>query len=50
LTINFRDEVIAINERVMALQDSLTVASETAAWMILKNFVRSVPDTTFAVE
>lgn len=44
---NFRDEVIEINERVIALQDSLTVRELQLE--DLKNFVRSVPDTTFAV-
>lgn len=44
---NFRDEVIGINERVIALQDSLAVRELQLE--DLKNFVRSVPDTTFAV-
>lgn len=44
---NFRNEVIAINERVIALQDSLTVRELQLE--DLKNFVRSVPDTTFNV-
>tara|TARA_R100001143_G_scaffold63545_1_gene71645 strand:+ start:60961 stop:61806 length:846 start_codon:yes stop_codon:yes gene_type:complete len=44
---NFRDEVIEINERVIALQDSLTVRELQLE--DLKNFVRSVPDTTFSV-
>lgn len=44
---NFRDRVIAINERVIALQDSLTVREHQLE--DLKNFVRSVPDTTFEV-
>lgn len=44
---NFRNEVIAINERVIALQDSLTVRELQLE--DLKNFVRSVPDTTFEV-
>lgn len=44
----FRDQVIAINERVMALQDSL-IAREIQL-DDLKNFVRSVPDTTFDVD
>ncbi|MEX2463144.1 MAG: M23 family metallopeptidase [Balneolaceae bacterium] len=42
---NFRDEVIAINERVIALQDSLT--AREVQLDELKNFVRTVPDTTF---
>jgi len=45
---NFRDEVIAINERVRALQDSL-MAREVQL-NDLKEFVRTVPDTTFDVE
>ncbi len=45
---NFRDEVIAINERVLALQDSL-IAREVQL-NDLKNFVRTVPDTTFDVD
>ena len=44
---NFRDEVIEINQRVTALQDSLTVRELQLE--DLKNFVRSVPDTTFEV-
>lgn len=44
---NFRDEVIEINERVIALQDSLTIRELQLE--DLKNFVRSVPDTTFEV-
>ena len=44
---NFRDEVIAINERVAALQDTLTLREMQLD--DLKNFVRSVPDTTFEV-
>jgi len=44
---NFRDEVIAINERLIALQDSLNVRELQLD--DLKNFVRSVPDTTFDV-
>lgn len=44
----FRDQVVAINERVMALQDSL-IAREMQL-DDLKNFVRSVPDTTFDVD
>jgi len=43
----FRDEVIAINQRVMALQDSL-LAREIQL-NDLKNFVRNVPDTIFQV-
>jgi murein DD-endopeptidase MepM/ murein hydrolase activator NlpD len=45
---NFREEVIAINERVLALQDSL-IARELQL-NDLKSFVRTVPDTTFEVE
>jgi murein DD-endopeptidase MepM/ murein hydrolase activator NlpD len=44
----FRDEVVAINERVLALQDSLN--AREIQLEDLKNFVRSVPDTTFDVE
>lgn len=44
----FRDEVVAINERVIALQDSL-LAREVQL-DDLKSFVRSVPDTTFDVD
>jgi murein DD-endopeptidase MepM/ murein hydrolase activator NlpD len=44
---NFRDEVIAINDRVLALQDSL-MAREFQL-NDLKNFIRTVPDTTFEV-
>ena len=44
---NFRSEVVEINERVIALQDSLTVRELQLE--DLKNFVRSVPDTTFEV-
>lgn len=44
----FRDQVIAINDRVMALQDSL-IAREIQL-DDLKSFVRSVPDTTFDVD
>ena len=45
---NFRDEVIAINERVLALQDSL-IAREIQL-NDLKDFVRTVPDTIFDVD
>ena len=44
----FRDDVIAINERVIALQDSL-IAREVQL-DDLKSFVRSVPDTTFDID
>lgn len=44
----FRDEVIAINERVRALQDSL--AAREVQLNDLKNFVRNVPDTTFQID
>jgi len=44
---NFRDEVIAINKRVTALQDTLMLRDMQLD--DLKNFVRSVPDTTFEV-
>jgi len=44
---NFRDDVIAINERLIALQDSLNVRELQLD--DLKNFVRTVPDTTFDV-
>lgn len=44
----FRDDVIAINERVIALQDSL-IAREVQL-DDLKSFIRSVPDTTFDVD
>lgn len=43
----FRDEVISINQRVMALQDSL-LAREVQL-NDLKDFVRNVPDTIFQV-
>jgi murein DD-endopeptidase MepM/ murein hydrolase activator NlpD len=43
----FRDEVIAINQRVLALQDSL-MAREIQL-NDLKDFVRNVPDTVFQV-
>ena len=42
----FRDQVIAINQRVEALQDSLT--AREVQLQDLKNFVRTVPDTTFS--
>lgn len=44
---NFREEVIAINERVVALQDTLMLRDMQLN--DLKSFVRSVPDTTFEV-
>ncbi len=44
----FRDEVIEISERVMALQDSLY--AREIQLNDLKGFVRSVPDTLFDVE
>lgn len=43
----FRDEVIAINERVEALQDSLY--AREVQLNDLKDFLRTVPDTNFAV-
>lgn len=43
----FRDEVIAINERVEALQDSLY--AREVQLNDLKNFLRTVPDTSFVV-
>lgn len=43
----FRDEVIAINQRVEALQDSLY--AREVQLNDLKNFLRTVPDTTFMV-
>lgn len=43
----FRDEVIAINDRVEALQDSLY--AREVQLNDLKNFLRTVPDTNFAV-
>lgn len=45
---NFRDQVIEINERVLALQDSLY--AREIQLNDLKGFVRSVPDTVFDVE
>lgn len=44
----FRDEVIAINERVGALQDSLY--AREVQLNDLKEFVRTVPDTNFVVD
>lgn len=43
----FRDDVIAINERVDALQDSLY--AREVQLNDLKEFIRTVPDTNFAV-
>lgn len=43
----FRDEVISINERVEALQDSLY--AREVQLNDLKEFIRTVPDTNFAV-
>lgn len=43
----FRDEVIAINQRVEALQDSLY--AREIQLNDLKSFLRTVPDTNFAV-
>lgn len=43
----FRDEVIAINQRVEALQDSLY--AREVQLNDLKEFIRTVPDTNFAV-
>lgn len=43
----FRDEVIAINQRVDALQDSLY--AREVQLNDLKSFLRTVPDTNFAV-
>lgn len=43
----FRDEVIAINERVEALQDSLY--AREVQLNDLKEFLRTVPDTSFAI-
>lgn len=44
---NFRNEVIAMNERVIALQDTLMLRDMQLD--DLKSFIRSVPDTTFEV-
>lgn len=43
----FREEVISINQRVEALQDSLY--AREVQLNDLKNFLRTVPDTTFPV-
>ena len=43
----FRDEVLAINQRVDALQDSLE--ARELQLQDLKNFIRTVPDTHFVV-
>ena len=45
---NLRQEVFAISERIIALQDSLNARDQQLSSM--RNVLRTVPDTSFAVE
>lgn len=45
---NLRQEVLAISERIIALQDSLDARDQQLSTM--RNVLRTVPDTSFAVE